>query len=292
MKGDFVRVFSKDGLELHGFFCPPKNARRKIGVLHIHGLAGNFYENRFIDYVANQTNEKGYAFLTVNTRGHDYISDFIKKTDTGIRYVQIGGAFEIFEECIHDISSWIDFLETRGYNKIILEGHSTGALKVIFYLNQTLDKRIGGLILLSPSDDIGLQKNALKGKYKESLNFANNVILEGKSEELMPARFFEYPVSPKTYIDMFGPRTKRGIFSLHDPTSKFDALARINCPTLVVYGTVEEAIVDNKVELALSTFQKTVIKCEAKAIEGAPHNYLNHEKEVATLVTNWLNGAF
>jgi alpha-beta hydrolase superfamily lysophospholipase len=290
VKGEFVRIFTEDGIELHGLFFEPEK-KKNIVILHIHGLAGNFYENRFIDYIAEILTKEGYAFLTVNTRGHDYISDFIKKVDSTLTYVQIGAAHEIFEECIYDIKSWIDFLGQRGYPLTILEGHSTGAIKVAFYLSQTQDKRVKGLILMSPSDDIGLQKELLKEKFEEALIVAKEMIKEGKSEELMPKEFFGYPIDAKTYLNMFGPGTKIGIFNFHDTHARFEELSKIQCPILTFYGTIKEAVVNNEVEKALSIIKRKTIsapRCDVKLIKDAPHNYLNHENEVAKIIRDWV----
>ncbi len=46
-----VRIYAEDGVELSGMISDsPKDVNR--GILHIHGLAGNFYEQPFIDYIS------------------------------------------------------------------------------------------------------------------------------------------------------------------------------------------------------------------------------------------------
>ena len=129
MKGEYVRIWTEDGIELQGLFCESKTASNKA-ILHIHGLAGNFYENRFIDYIADEIVNRGYNFLTVNTRGHDYLSDFLKKSDHELTYVQIGCMHEILKECVFDIRGWINFLSDRGCSKIALEGHTQVRLRL------------------------------------------------------------------------------------------------------------------------------------------------------------------
>jgi len=135
---------------------------------------------------------------------------------------------------------------------------------------------------MSPSDDIGLQKEFLKERYMEALAVARDMIEKGKAEELMPKEFFEFPIDAKTYLNMFGPDTKIGIFSFHDPHAKFKELSKIQCPILAFYGAVDEAVVDNKVEEALSIIKNkatSALRCDVKLIKGASHNYINHEKK-------------
>lgn len=295
MRGELVRTFTEDGLELHGLFCSPADREANgMALLHVPGFTGNFYEEKFVDYIAERVTKRGCAFLAVNTRGHDYLSGFIRKTDSGITYVQIGGAYEIFEECIFDVKAWIDFLQGRGYSRVILEGESLGTLKTVFYEHQTQDERVRGVVLISPVDHIGLQRMATEGKYDEAINIARQMIEHGKSDELMPRVYcplWRFSISAKSYINAFGPNTKSGIFNFHDPNARFEELSTIKCPMLATYGTIREAVVDNKVEEALSIIKrraKSSKRCDTAIIRDAPHNYLGREEELSETIGNWI----
>jgi alpha-beta hydrolase superfamily lysophospholipase len=295
LRGELVRTFTEDGLELHGLFCSPVDREANgMALLHVPGFTGNFYEEKIVDYIAERVTKRGCAFLAVNTRGHDYLSGFIRKTDSGITYVQIGGAYEIFEECIFDVKAWIDFLQGRGYSRVILEGESLGTLKTVFYEHQTQDERVRGVVLISPVDHIGLQRMATGGKYDEAINIARQMIEHGKSDELMPRVYcplWRFSISAKSYINAFGPNTKSGIFNFHDPNARFEELSTIKCPMLATYGTIREAVVDNKVEEALSIIKrraKSSKRCDTAIIRDAPHNYLGREEELSETIGNWI----
>jgi len=299
LRGELVRTFTEDGLELQGLFCPPTIAKTNgIGLLHIHGFTGNFYEGRFVDHIAERTIKRRYAFLTANTRGHDYRSAFIKKTASGLTHVRMGTAYEILEECIFDIKAWIDFLQGHGYSKVILEGESAGPLKIVFYQHQTQDERVRGMVLISPVDHIGLQRMITAEKYDEAIKVARQMIKHGKSYELMPRIYcplWDFSISARTYLNAFGPDTKSGIFNFHDPNARFEELSTIECPILATYGTVEEAVVDNKVEEALSTIKRKARsskRCDTAIIRDAPHDYLGHEEELSEIIENWIATVF
>lgn len=299
LQGKSVRVFTDDGLELNGLFCLPANVRKdKMAVLHIHGFNGNFYQERFVDHIADRLTELGLAFLTVNTRGHDYVSYFTRRTDSGLTYSRIGGALDVLEECIYDIKAWIDFLEAHGYKSVILEGESLGTVKVVIYQHQTQDKRVHGLVLISPLDHIGLQRSALRDKYDEAINVAKQMVKMKKAGEFMPIIYcplWQSPISAKTYISAFDPSAKSGVFSFHDSKGRFKELSTIKCPILATYGTVEEAVVGNRVEEALSIIKKRTVsspRCDTALIHGAPHNYLGYEKDLSTLIRNWITNVF
>lgn len=295
MRGELIRTFTEDGLELQGLFCPPTTAETNgVGLLHIHGFTGNFYEGRFVDHIAERIMKRGYTFLTANTRGHDYRSVFIRKTDSDLTHVRIGTAYEILEECIHDIKAWIDFLQKRGYSEVILEAESAGPLKTVFYQHQTQDERVRGMVLISPVDHIGLQRMVTAEKYDEAINVARQMIEHGKSDELMPRIYcplWDFSISARTYLNAFGPDTKSGIFNFHDPNARFEELSTIKCPILATYGTIREAVVGNNVEEALSIIKRRAIsskRCDTAIVRDAPHDYLGHEEELSEIIENWI----
>lgn len=90
MKAEFVRFFTDDNIELQGLYSAPRDVPAQAAIVHVHGLAGSFYENRFVDYLADMLTDRGYAFLTFNNRGHDYLSDLLKKEDSDWTYVDGG----------------------------------------------------------------------------------------------------------------------------------------------------------------------------------------------------------
>ena len=77
MAQELVRINSIDEIELPGILYTPDEDTDKI-VIHVHGLNGNFYENRFIDTLAKSYTDKNYAFLTFNNRGAGFITELLK----------------------------------------------------------------------------------------------------------------------------------------------------------------------------------------------------------------------
>ena len=64
-----------------------------------------FYENKFLDILAETYTNKNYAFLTFNNRGKDYISEF-SKGDTSII---IGGSLGISPKVLQASNELICF---------------------------------------------------------------------------------------------------------------------------------------------------------------------------------------
>jgi pimeloyl-ACP methyl ester carboxylesterase len=270
-------------------------------LLHVHGLAGNFYENRFVDHVARACASCGINFVTFNTRGHEYVSDFICQAPDGtMASRQIGGAFEIFEDCVKDINAWIDFLKTRGTKRIILQGHSHGAIKATYYLSQVADPAIsdpaiGGLVLLSPSDDFGLQRYRMGKRFDEIVDIAGKMVAEGRGNEFMSLDYFHYLISAMTYLDTFRPDSRLKIFNISmTDTHTFPEIESVRLPVLVIVGSVEEAFIGRPDEFIVDLKRrfKSTKDFTGHVIKEAPHNYLGYEAEVGQRIGEWLNARF
>ncbi|MEO0082597.1 MAG: alpha/beta fold hydrolase [candidate division WOR-3 bacterium] len=289
--GELCRVVTSDGLELVGFASLPPGSG--TGLLHIHGLDGNFYENRFIDAVADACRNSNCAFLTANTRGHDYISDTIR-TDpvTGaVGYARIGGMYERLADCVKDIRAWVGWLTERGCRRIVLQGHSHGAIKVLHYLTTTGDPSVCGLALLSPSDDFGLARQRLGTGFDQAVSLAADMVRSGREHDPMPAELFPYPTSAGAFLDTLGPRSLALAFNLsRTDRRQFPELNAVRVPVLLIVGTVEEAFVQRPEEYitAIRAELKAAPSFDSTIINGAPHNYLGHEPELGAALRPWL----
>jgi alpha/beta superfamily hydrolase len=119
---------------------------------------------------------------------------------------------------------------------------------------------------------------------------AKDMVESGKQNDLLPDWVFDFPISAKTYLDMFGPTSKLGLFRFSDPTYDFSELGKITCPILALYGTEQEAVIGDVTE-ALKTIEQKARSSRSvitAKISGARHNYRYHEKEVASLISDWV----
>jgi pimeloyl-ACP methyl ester carboxylesterase len=294
MKGEICRFRTADGVELQGLFCTPERSRAETTVVHVHGLSGNFYENRFVDYVADALVAAGVNFLTFNNRGHDYITDLLcEDAQGGLTYRTGGGAYETFRDCLTDIKAAIGLAISRGSRKVVLQGHSHGALKAAFYASQVKEAHFAGLILLSPSDDIGIQRKRLGGDFDTVLSGALKQIAAQHGHEFIPRERFEYPMSAHTYVDTFGPDSPIALFNLsRTDRHEFPELAAVSLPTLAAVGTIEEYYLGAAEQflLDMKATMNNVPHFTGYVAKGAPHNYLGHESKIAAVIRDWVIG--
>jgi len=283
LKAELVRIEAGDGLELVGLYAAPEGGTARRAILHTHGLAGNFYENRFIADVCAAVLAKGLAFLVTNNRGHDYRSDNLRGWGLETTYEPGGATMDIFEDCVHDLAGGARFLAERGHEQVYFEGHSLGCCKTVYYLSEVGDPRCAGLVLISPPEMYGLQDSRADGELGELLKTSRALIAEGKGDTLLEVGR-SVPYTATTFVSMFGDPSVTDIFPLRNGRDgDFRRLASIDKPVLVTYGDVEEAV-NIPVDDAAALMKEMAIgspRVETLIVRGGNHVYWGHEEELA-----------
>lgn len=280
MKVELVRFNATDGINLQGWYS---NADAEVVVIHIHGMSGNGYENKFLDSLRATYSKSKASFLTINTRGHEIVTWLYggKKDLLG------GSCYEIFEESVFDIEGAINFVKSRGKTKIILEGHSLGCTKVVNYLVGK-NESIKSAILLAPTDMTGWAKT--DPKHDEYVATAKRLIAEGKLTDLVSFECWEdkTPISAPTYLGICEAGSSADIYGEREGGA---ILGRLQLPTLIAYGTKDNGIVniDGSIENYLSRVNK--IKNEntqIAVIAGAEHSFSGFEEKLSEAIKEFI----
>lgn len=287
MNARLVHIATQDKLGLHGLLYIPDISTQKL-ILHIHGMGGNFYENHFLDFMSKTYTDNGYAFLSINTRGHELVADFALAVSDKEEYRRIGVVNEIFEECVIDIGAWMDFAEQEEFSEVFLQGHSLGCSKVAYYLAKTQDIRIKKLILLSPADMVGLTEKYIH--FSEMMSEAQKLVSEDKETQILSQQLDDwYFMSAKTFLDYSLRGNPIDVFNTYDPEAD-SVLKEISTPMLALFGNGNDTYLTSPEE-ALEVVKMKSVSCPdfvSKIISGAPHSYKNHEQEVADAVMGFI----
>lgn len=282
MLGELVRIKTEDSLELQGILFEPEKSDKAL--IHIHGWTGNFYENVFIDYVAKEAVSNGFAFLSFNTRGAGHIQEFLRKQGSKTEYVKIGGSLEKFEESVLDLKAATEFLNRRGYKIFVLEGHSTGCQKAVFYKYKTKDEKVKGLVLLEPTDDPSVAKRFLGERYGEAMEIARKMAREGSENDPVPDWVpFGIKLSARKFLSMSDPDSTEG--RLFNYSGKMEEIRGIDCPVLAIFGSGTEYQEGPGEKLEI--LKKTIKNCETSLIRSN-HWFSGHETELAETISVWL----
>lgn len=289
LTGQLATVTTKDGLELKGFWIDKKS---DIAVFHSHGTAGDFYTHKFIELEGEMLDVQHISFLTANNRGHDVFADIRRHIDGHIEWTQVGGAFEKFEDCILDISAWIDFLERQGIKKVILQAHSL-TQKILYYQAIKHDKRVIGQIHISPCNDAGYMYFLLgKEKYEATNTMVAELVKSGNTKELLSSELSVVcPMGPQPYLDYLTEDGIGNLFPYHSPISdKWVTLKETTDPLLMIFGT-SDAFIKPSTEEAIQLLRKNAVSStyiETHLIPNASHSYIGYEENLVSLINNWI----
>jgi pimeloyl-ACP methyl ester carboxylesterase len=250
----------------------------------LHGVAGNFYTSSTFDAVTPALQQVGLTVLSVNTRGHDSV---FGASLGSIRH-RFGAAYEIVDECRHDIAAWVEFLASRGHERIVLIGHSLGAIKAVYCQAHDKLSQVAAVIAASPPRlNYSAFMNAPESStFFESFAAADQMAKAGRGDDLFTSKFpFPLLITASAYIDKYGPAERYNIL-------KF--AADLPCPALFTYGSKELShggiafIGLPEALLSLSGVERR----QVVVIEGADHIYTGLGNELAKAMTAWLNSHF
>lgn len=284
-KYPIVSIKANDGLELDGLLSEPSNASKTI-VIHIHGSSGNFYGNKYFEGLTNSIVDLGIAYLSTNNRGN-HVYELEKGT------VYYGVSLEKFEDCILDIDAWIEFALGKGYENIVLEGHSYGTEKIVYYMNKGkyVDK-VKAIILLGFSDNVGTQLKYEKkiGKsFREEAEELNN---QGDGWKLLSDYFGlcgEMPISAQTYLHGFTEDSENAVALPLRKGRDLTFFRNIKVPILGLISDNEESeytIIPIKDAVALLKSENSL--AEVFTIERTNHMFDGKEKEMVDRIVDFL----
>lgn len=280
MKQELVRMSSIDDIELPGILYSPSIDTKKI-VIHVHGLAGNFYENRFIDILAKSYTEKGIAFLTFNNRGREFITEFLK----GDGYAVIGACFERFKDSILDIDGIVNWVKEKGYIEIIIEGHSYGCSKVLYYYDKKKDDSIKQIVLLAPCDTPGeTMKFLSKEEYTKAKEESERLVKENRESELIDFSVMaNNKISAGTFYYNFLPGGEND-FIRYRTNEKSDILNNIDIPVLIIFGDEDECVLTESIDTVKNYLTNNIKNASINIIPGADHGYNGKYSELGEII--------
>ena len=280
-----VQTETADKLVLNGILSIPNKNSKNI-VLHIHGTSGSFYWNSFYSYLSKMSVDLGLTFLATNNRGSG-----VYEVEKGTVYH--GASLEKFEDCLLDIDAWIEFCLSKGYTNIILEGHSFGTEKSVYYLVKGKYKdKIKAVILLGFSDTVGTQRSYEKKIGKNYFEEANKLVGENRGEYLLAdlgALCGELPISAQTYLNYFSENSACSMALPLRNGRDLKYFQKITVPILGVIGDKDDGeYTIIPINDAIKLLNSENIHAEAYKIKDCNHGFDGKEVELAKIVETFL----
>jgi pimeloyl-ACP methyl ester carboxylesterase len=283
---DLVQTMTRDGLRLDGALQPPAATSDDLGISAfclVHGTGGNFYSSTLFDACAERLTRLGCAVLRVNTRGHDGISTAALARG-GRRQ---GAAYEVVDDCRHDLAAWIDWLSERVGPRIGLVGHSLGAVKCFYALAQEPRPAVRRLIALSPPrlSYSWYAASPQGAEFLETYALAERRVGEGRPGELLEVKLpLPIAITAAGYVEKYGPDERYNYLRFASGAA---------CPTLVTLGSVE---VDGNMAFQgtpdeLTRLGQRYPHLQVEVLAGADHFYTGVRPQLLERVESWLRSA-
>jgi dienelactone hydrolase len=271
-----VTVESADGLSLNGFEVVTPH-QSGAGIVWLHGF-GVGYDLPECVRLGRELAARGVGFIAGNVRGHDGGVVAYRRSGNREEAVRAGSWWEVFEDSARDVAAWMDHARRLSFTKLVLAGHSFGALKAVYYATSEKPPDLGGLALVSPSF-------GLRHLDAQVAALAMALVAEGRGEELLPAGswprgFGTDTVSAQTYASWS--RVAPGFFG--EPPTRF---GDIICPLLVVYGASGD--VGGREDIDGFAAQATSApRFDWLVIQGLRHRYAGAEAALAEALDRWI----
>jgi pimeloyl-ACP methyl ester carboxylesterase len=277
VKYPIVKAVTDDHLELFGFLAEAEGERDTI-LIHIHGTSSSFYCEEYARLFAEEFPSLGVTTLFTNNRGSHVME----------AWQDSGAALEMFEDCLLDINAWIQYSLGAGYRRILLQGHSLGTEKIVFYMNKgKFTEKVVAVILLGVSDSFGNQARIAKTFPVDPMEEARRLVAEGKGEQFLTSVWRPHgggvPQSAASYINFFSPGSE---LSKALPLRQGKDLLyyrKIKVPILSVVGEYDP-FTCLPMPQALQLLEKENRQTRAKIIPGADHDFSGKEKELLEIV--------
>lgn len=235
---ELVKTQTRDGVRLDGAITRQSvtaatdvdSDSKPTGlIVCLHGVGSNFYGSTMMNVLAEGLHSEQWDVLRVNTRGHDYC--YVGSFKMGVR--RFGSGYETVADCVQDIAAWVQWAEQAGYERVVLLGHSLGAIKTVFcQSHETLDLVVAVLAISPPRlEHETFLVGERSGEFRASFSAAENLIATGLADELVDVTFpFPLLITAASYVDKYGSQDRYNIVKL---------IEHLNVPTHFIYGGSE-----------------------------------------------------
>jgi pimeloyl-ACP methyl ester carboxylesterase len=279
-----VYVRSSDDIISGGaMFAPPGDSTKPIAIIWIHGWGVNFYSPTYV-MIGRALAERGYTFISANTRMHDLGNVAGYRLGKRIRG---GGYWGIASEQVRDLAAWIDLAGDRGLKEMVLVGHSAGWAAVTQYQAEEQDSRVVGVVVASGSVHPGTGPTD-----PDQIAQATRMMAEGRPDDLVrdPKRSFPSFISAATMLDIVNsPPELRDFYGTKTETRN-PGVTRLRCPLLAFYGTKGDVGGAAELELLTSSIRRQSSgpsRVDTVMIKNADHMYAGEERQVAEIIAEW-----
>ena len=285
---DLIQTTTRDEVRLDGTFrLPAADTERRLTLgacCLLHGTGGNFYNSTLLEAMAQRLLGLGCAVLIANTRGHDGISNAVRG-QSGIRQ---GAAYEVVDDCPHDLAAWTAWLRERLGPRVAWLGHSLGAVKCLYANAQEPQLGPAGIIAVSPPrlSYSWFCSSPAASDFLTDYRQAEALVNAGQPTTLLEVKFpLPFVITAAGYLEKYGPDERYNYLR---------ALNGLACPTLLTLGEVEanHNPAFQGIPAAIADLARKPGRFHLEMIAGADHFYSGVREPLLARIEAWLRANF
>lgn len=288
---ELVKFKNRSGLFLDGlYFYSPGNHHV---VIHVHGSFGNFYSNAFIKVMAEIYNDRKINFLSFNLTQHDGLAEAVREQNHICSWEYVGYSVSDYNSCIDDIGGATDYVRNRNNDVIILQGHSLGCNRVLYYIKESGDEY--PIVLLSPTNSLELQRRWIfPEKIDQQISrlmacgdendincIEHGVNTSGKEINRARDDAPYIPISGKALVAML----KNPSMDIVQMLNEEQPVANV---AFIYWGEQDEYQTD-ALEIYKNCFERYFSHITIKVIKGGNHSFLGYEEDLSISIAQWIN---
>lgn len=290
--GTLTSFDADDGVGLSGILFEPESPSGDAVVfLHGNGDASVFRSTR-TNVLAEGLTRAGIAFFPFDNRGAGLLRWLKRKRDDQTEYLTGGMTHERIRDCRPDIDGALRLVRNRGYRRVHLAGHSTGANKIVLYDSLKPRNTVSSYMLLGPGDDTGLYYRALGEKrFFKALSKSAREIEKGRAESQAPRSWSPFPMTYGALHDTLDPDGDYNIFPFLEEIEglrlskkqRFREFRGVKKRMLIAYGSEDEFAYGDPARCLeiLRRYSAAPRKLDTVLFEGADHGFHGSQEALA-----------
>jgi acetyl esterase/lipase len=274
-----TRLRTRDGVWLDGIVVEPRR-RRGTALVWVHGLGSVFASGQaLIRELSTRLNAAGIGYFKFNTRGHDVVARQGRTLG--------GAAFEPFGKSVEDIRTVITFAARRGFRRVVLAGHSTGANKALYYAARARDRRLAGLMLLGPVSDVAGEIKRVGARELRRRVAVAERLARRDARALVPRAWGFH--GARRYVSLYKPGQVEDVFPYYRPHARWTALRSVRLPVAAILGARDEFL-DRPAPAVIDAFRRHAVHARSftgVTVPGAGHGFAGRERALAEIIVRW-----
>ena len=284
-----INFITPDNYILNGMYSGPEKAQSVF--IFVHGFTASMFS---VEILGDYFQSNNFGVMSFNNRGFGYISKIRKldpESDKKYKSVSIGGAHEVFTECVNDIDGAINWAIENKFKNIYLVGHSTGCQKIVYSASKLQDKykELKALILLAPISDMAATRNLVpKRVINKAYKYAEKQIQKGKPHQLLPEKLWEGVIDAQRFISLNDQSSEEEIFCYSQENKTPKTLKSIKLPIIAIVGENDQFLDRSAEELMIWFKDNLKVGDGTSIIRDTDHGFTAKEKETSEVINKFL----